>query len=84
MVWTLFEIWLLDHWGTLSLGEYVQPVKRVRYDNLISLINVRVQSPHVRINLNINKGRLKTIWWLWELELGGIHHGLPHEVLHVR
>ena len=60
----------------------IKCARRVRYK--CYLINLRVQSPHVRINLNINKGRLKTIWWLWELELGGIHHGFSHEVFHIR
>ena len=60
----------------------IKCARRVRYK--CYLINLRVQSPHVRINLNISKGRLKTIWWLWELELGGIHHGFSHEVFHIR
>ena len=45
MVWTLFEVWLLDHRGTLSFGEYVQPDDKVcKKSHVLMLFDKRTRS----------------------------------------
>ena len=45
--------------------------------------NSLIQSPHVRVNLDINEGRLKTKGRFGKLKTRTLNQGFPHEILHV-